>query len=150
MKRTGTIGLLLATAMLGCGGDDSAKFVGAWAYASSAGVAVSCGGTMFTAPLGTVVETFTESGGLLVKNDSQGCTGLTFVANGSVASLRGAGQSCTIPATAMSPSALFAPSEYTFTLSPDGGSLTAAVTASYTPSGSSACTVSGSNTLTRK
>jgi hypothetical protein len=141
--------LALAAVVAGCGsGDDAAKFVGAWAYPAGAKVAVNCGGTMFDSPLDTVVETFSESNGVLVKNDSQGCAGLRFSAAGDVASLSSAGQSCAIPASGMSPAATFAPSVYSFTFS--GGALTAAVTASYTPSGSSACTVSGSNTLTRK
>ena len=141
--------LVLAGVVSGCGNqDDAAKFVGAWAYSAGAKVAVNCGGTLFDAPLDTVVETFSESGSLLIKNDSQGCAGLRFVAAGDAASLSGAMQSCTIPANGMTPSATFAPSAYTFTLS--GDRLTATVTASYTPSGSSACSVNGSNTLTRK
>jgi hypothetical protein len=137
--------------LFGCGSDDAAKFVGRWTWAPGAAAQVTCGAMTFDNPLAGVVETFTESGDTLSKTDSQGCAGLKFTASGSVASLSGAGQSCTIPAAGMSPSATFAPSAYTFAISADGKTLTAAISASYTPSGGSACAVSAANqTLARQ
>ncbi len=158
--------LWMAMAVSGCGGssnggtagsvtsgggtDDAAKFVGAWAYAAGAKADVTCGTMMFPAAFDTVVETFAESGGMLVKTDSQGCAGLKFAAAGQVATLSSAMQSCTIPANGTSPAATFAPASYTFTMSGDHQTLTAKVAASYTPMGQAACSVAGTNTLTKK
>jgi hypothetical protein len=132
------------------GPDDAAKFVGSWAYASGAKADVTCGTMMFPVALDMVVETFAGGAGKLVKDDSQGCKGLEFAAAGDVATLSPAMQSCAIPAAGMNPAATFAPTSYTFTISADGKTLTAKVAASYTPMGQSACSVSGTNTLTKK
>src|SRR6185312_3516258 len=94
----------------GCTADGAANsFVGSWDYAPGSTATVDCGGQSSSVPFDTVVETFEESDGLLVKHDSQGCTGLQFAVSGDVASLSEAGQSCTIPAAGSSPSATFAP-----------------------------------------
>jgi hypothetical protein len=141
------IALALAS---GCTSDDAeAKFVGSWDYETGSTATVDCGGQSSSVPFDTVVETFAESDGLLVKHDSQGCTGLEFSVSGNVASLSEAGQSCTIPASGSNPSALFAPTQYSFTISADGATLTESLTADYTPSGTSTCTVTAANTLTR-
>ncbi len=157
--------LWMAVAAIGCGSnssggtagatsggapDDAAKFVGSWAYASGAKADVTCGTMTFPSPLDSVVETFAESGGKLVKTDSQGCAGLEFSPAGAVATLSSAMQSCMIPANGSNPAATFAPTSYTFTMSADGKSLTAKVAASYTQMGQPACSVVGSNTLTKK
>jgi len=142
----------IAALLSGCTSDDSAaKFAGSWAYEAGSTATVDCGGTPSSVPFDTVVETFVESNGLLVKHDSQGCTGLEFSVSGNVASLSAAGQSCTIPASGSSPSATFAPSEYTFTISADHKTLEQTLTASYTPSGSpSSCTVTAANVLAKQ
>ena len=142
--------ILLAAALSACTSeDDAAKFVGSWTYDQGAAAHVDCGsGGSFDVPLDTVVETFAESGGKLVKTDSQGCTGLTFTAHAALASLAASGQSCTIPASGQNPSATFAPSAYTFAFANE--KLTATVTATYTPQGAAAgCAVTGTNTLSR-
>ncbi|HEY1559108.1 MAG TPA: hypothetical protein VGF94_30010 [Kofleriaceae bacterium] len=140
----------MAALVAGCTSDDpAAKFVGSWDYAPGSTATVDCGGSSSSVPFDTVVETFTESHGLLVKTDSQGCAGLELDVTGDVASLSSAGQSCTIPAAGSSPSATFAPTTYSFTLGGDS-TLTEALTASYTPSGASACTVTAANTLTKE
>jgi hypothetical protein len=98
-----------------------------------------------------VVETFVESNGLLVKHDSQGCAGLEFSVSGDEARLSAPGQSCTIPASGSNPSATFAPSSYSFTISRDHATLVQSLSATYTPSGApSGCTVTAANSLTRK
>ena len=142
----------IAALLSGCTSEDAAaRFAGSWGYESGSMAAVVCGGMSSSVPFDTVVETFVESGGLLVKHDSQGCTGLEFAVSGNVASLSSAGQSCTIPANGSNPSATFAPSSYSFTISADHATLAQSLTASYTPSGSSSsCTVTAANMLTRK
>jgi hypothetical protein len=145
---------MMTVALMGCGSsaptDEAAKFVGSWAYASGAKVEVTCGPMTFPVALDTVVETFVESGGMLVKTDSQGCAGLEFTASGEVATLGAGMQSCMIPASGMNPAATFSPTSYAFTMSADEKTLSAKVAASYTPMGQSACSVAGTNTLTRK
>jgi hypothetical protein len=133
----------------GCTSNDpAAQFVGSWHYAAGSIATVTCDGSASTVPFDTVVETFTESNGELTKTDSQGCAGLMFDVSGDVASLSSSGQSCTIPASGSTPSALFAPSIYSFTL--DDSMLTEALTAAYTISGAPACTVTAANSLTKQ
>jgi hypothetical protein len=143
---------MLASALTACATtDDGAKFVGSWAYDSGSTVAVDCGQGAMNVPFDTIVETFSEAHGGLTKSDSQGCAGLEFAVRGDVANLRDAGQSCSIPANGSSPAATFAPSAYTFTLSPDGTTLTETLAATYTPDGSpSGCSVTAANTLMRE
>ena len=151
MIRNITRWLPLAAALGACTTDDAAKFVGSWAYESGSTVQVDCGSGPSSIPFDTIVETFAESGGKLVKADNQGCVGLAFVAHGDVASLAAAGESCTIPASGSTPSAVFAPASYTFTLNESGTALAESLTASYTPDGSpSACAVTATNVLARK
>jgi hypothetical protein len=144
---------MLAAALAGCttNADTTAKFVGSWKYNAGSTVAVDCGQGPSEVPFDTIVETFAETGGLLAKSDSQGCTGLEFTVASHVASLSAAGQSCVIPANASSPSATFAPSTYTFTLSRDETTLAESLSATYTQAGSpSGCAVTAANTLTRE
>jgi hypothetical protein len=153
MKTTRTMyGFAFAAALSGCtSADDASEFVGSWSYAAGSKTAVDCGQGPFDFPLDGVVETFAESGGVLTKEDSQGCAGLTFTVSGDVASLASSDQSCTIPSAGSNPSAVFAPSAYTFTLSSDGATLTASTTATYTPMGApSGCAVTGTNALERE
>jgi len=142
----------VAALLSGCtSANPAARFAGSWGYEPGSTATVVCGGGSSSVPFDTVVETFVESGGLLVKHDSQGCTGLEFAVSGAVASLSSAGQSCTIPASGSNPQATFAPSSYSFTISADDATLTESLTASYTPSGSSSsCTVTAANMLTRE
>jgi hypothetical protein len=124
--------------------DAMAKFVGSWAYAPGSTASLDCDGSASSVPFDTVVETFAEADGLLVKHDSQGCAGLEFAVSGDVASLGATGQSCTTS------SAVFAPSMYSFTIAADASTLTEALTASYTPDGAAAaCTVTAANTLAK-
>ena len=143
--------LAMAVALSACTSQDpAARFVGSWAYAPGSTAAVDCNGSSSSVPFDTVVETFARSGDTLVKTDSQGCAGLEFDVAGDVASLSRGGQSCTIPASGSTPAAAFAPTAYRFTISDDGMTLAEALTASYTPSGGPTCTVTATNTLTRK
>ena len=144
---------VFAALVAGCTSSDDAasRFVGSWAYKAGSTASVDCGGMTSAVPFDTVVETFAEQDGRLVKTDSQGCAGLEFSVSGDVASLSSAGQSCMIPASGNNPAATFAPSSYSFTISSDHDTLTESLTASYTPAGSpSSCTVTAANTLERK
>ena len=136
----------VVVALAGCGGsDDAAKFVGTWAYSSTASASLTCGTTTMPVSLAGNTETFVESDGGLVKSDANGCTGLRFSVTGEVASLEGTGQSC------MEGTASFAPSAYTFTLSSDGRSVTQAIgAATFTSPGMPACTATASNVLTKQ
>lgn len=138
--------MLTLLAIGGCGGsNDAAKFVGTWVYPSTATASLTCGTSTMPVSLSGNTESFVESDGGLVKTDAQGCTGLEFSVSGDVASLDGAGQSCT------EGTASFAPSAYTFTLGADDATVTAAVgSATYTAPGMSACTVTASNVLTKQ
>jgi hypothetical protein len=142
--------LLAATAACTSDSDAAAKFVGSWAYGSASTVAIDCGGTPSSESFATVVETFVEQDGHLVKHDNQGCTGLVFDVSADVATLSPAGQSCAIPASGTSPAATFLGSSYAFTLDADTMSLAEALIGTYTVSGDPTCDVTATNTLTRQ
>jgi hypothetical protein len=133
-----------------CTSDSAAKFVGSWAYGSASTVAIDCGGQPSSESFATVVETFVEQDGHLVKHDNQGCTGLVFDVSGDVATLSPAGQSCAIPASGSSPAATFLGSSYRFTIDSETTSLTEALNGTYTVSGDPTCDVTAANTLTRQ
>jgi hypothetical protein len=151
MKTLACVSMLLCAASLaGCASNDAEKFVGSWGYVVPAKAVVNCGlGGIFDFSLDNTVETFVASGDTLVKNDNGGCLGLKFTVKGNVAAIE-AGQSCTIPASGMTPAATFAPTTYTFTIAGDETKMTQAVTAKYTPQGGSACDVTGANALAKQ
>ena len=78
---------MVAALSSGCTSEDpAANFAGSWAYEAGSTATVVCGGMSSSVPFDTVVETFVESNGLLVKHDSQGCMGLEFMISGNMAS----------------------------------------------------------------